>query len=90
MRNQVYEILFEAKAKKQFYKLDRQMQKRIANAIDNKLAVKPDLHLVALTGDLVGLYKFRVGNYRLLCAKEDEKLCILVVKVKHRNEIYRR
>ena len=89
MSNQIYEILFEAKAKKQFYKLDRQIQQRITNAIDKKLAVNPDLHLIALTGNLIGLYKFRVGNYRLLCAKEDEKLCILVVKVKDRGEAYR-
>ena len=81
---------FTRNAQKQLRKLDHKVQSRIKKAVYEKLVVNPDLHLIALTGNLAGLYKFRVGNYRLLCAKEDEKLCILVVKVKHRGEVYRR
>jgi len=86
----MYEVSFEKRAKKQFYNLSRQIQERIVKAINEKLTANPHLHLIPLRGDMTGLYKFRVGDYRLLCAKKDEKLCILVVKVKHRKEVYRR
>ncbi len=85
----MYQIQFHKQAKKQFAKLSRPLQQRIAKVIDEKLIPNPDIHLIPLTGDMTGLYKFRVGDYRLLCAKQDEKLCILVLKVKHRKEVYR-
>jgi mRNA interferase RelE/StbE len=47
-----------------------------------------DSPLIPLLGDKSGFYKFRVGDYRLLCAKEDDKYIITVVKVKHRKEVY--
>ena len=86
----MYEVSFEEKSRKQFYKLSRPVQERISKAIDEKLAVNPRLHLLPLSGDMAGLYKFRVGDYRLLCVKSDEEMHILVVKVKHRKEVYRR
>jgi mRNA interferase RelE/StbE len=85
----MYQIIFEKKAKKHFYNLDRTIQQRIAKAIHEKLIVNPQQYLIPLTGDKAGLYKFRVGNYRLLCNKKDKQLRILVVKVKHRKEIYK-
>lgn len=85
----MYKIIFEKKAEKQFYKLNRDIQERLTKAIDEKLAVNPKKYLIPLSGDKAGFYKFRVGNYRLLCSKNDEKLNILVVKVKHRKEVYR-
>jgi mRNA interferase RelE/StbE len=85
----MYKIEFEQRAKKQFYKLSREVQERLTKAIDEKLSVNPKEYLIPLTGDKSGLYKFRVGDYRLLCSKDDEKLHVLVVKVKHRREVYR-
>ena len=85
----MYKIIFEKKAKKQFYKLNRNVQKRLTKAIDEKLAVNPKEHLIPLSDDKAGFYKFRVGDYRLLCSREDDKLLILIVRVKHRKEAHR-
>ncbi len=85
----MYKIEFEKKAKKQFYKLSRDIQERLTKAIDEKLSINPKEHLIPLVGDMSGLYKFRVGDYRLLCTKKDDDFLILVVKVKHRKEVYR-
>ena len=85
----MYKIEFEQRAKKQFYKLSREVQERLTKAIDEKLSVNPKEYLIPLAGNKAGLYKFRVGDYRLLCSKDDVKLHILVVKVKHRREVYR-
>ncbi|MBQ4566736.1 MAG: type II toxin-antitoxin system RelE/ParE family toxin [Desulfovibrio sp.] len=43
-----------------------------------------------LTGaSLSGLWRYRVGDYRILCMIEDQKICILVVEIGHRREIYK-
>lgn len=80
---------FLKKAQKQFDKLDSETQSRIKKAVYERLIVNPKIHLIPLSGDKSGLYKFRVGDYRLLCAKNDNELIVLVVKVKHRKEVYR-
>ena len=86
----MYKILFEKHARKQFFKLSRDVQKRLTQAIDSKLVVDPRAHLIPLRGDRAGLFKFRVGAYRLLCAVDDDRLYVVVVKVKHRKAVYRR
>ncbi|GAW86709.1 mRNA interferase RelE/StbE [Bathymodiolus platifrons methanotrophic gill symbiont] len=85
----MYKIEFGQRAKKQFYKLSREVQERLTKAIDEKLSVNPKEYLIPLAGNKAGLYKFRVGDYRLLCSRDDEELHVLVVKVKHRREVYR-
>lgn len=81
---------FSKKAEKQFKKLDKTIQSRIKKAVLERLIINPKLALIPLIGDKVGFYKFRVGDYRLLCSKDDEKLYVLVVKVKHRKEVYKK
>lgn len=81
-------IIFSKKAVKELGKLDHSVQKRIDFAIKKKLAKNPLDHLIPLTGSLKKLYKFRVGDYRLICKKEDGILLILVVTIKHRKEVY--
>lgn len=43
----------------------------------------------ALVGNMAGLWRYRVGDYRIICDIEDEVLVVLVVDVAHRREVYR-
>ena len=43
-----------------------------------------------LSGNLAGLYRFRVSNYRIIASIEDEKLVICTLTVGHRSTIYKR
>lgn len=43
----------------------------------------------ALTGRFSGLWRYRVGDYRIICKIEDDRLVVLVVEVGHRRDIYR-
>jgi mRNA interferase RelE/StbE len=43
----------------------------------------------ALTGDLKGLWRYRVGDYRIVASIEDNRLVVLIVTIGHRREIYR-
>lgn len=81
---------FSKKAKKQFDGLDSKIQSRIKKAVIEKLIVNPKEYLIPLSGNKTGFYKFKIGDYRLLCSRDDKKLHVLVVKVKHRREVYRR
>ena len=48
----------------------------------------PYLRGAPLTGGLSGYWKYRVGDYRLLCEIHDDKLLVLIVKIGHRREVY--
>jgi mRNA interferase RelE/StbE len=43
----------------------------------------------ALTGNYAGLWRYRLGNYRLVCQLQDARLVVLVVKVARRDKVYR-
>ncbi|MBT4922618.1 MAG: type II toxin-antitoxin system RelE/ParE family toxin [Rickettsiales bacterium] len=89
MKNKVvYQVLFAKKAVKEFKKLPYDIRVRIDKSINEKLYHMPGQYLVPLSGVLSGLYKFRVGDYRLICKRENEKLIILVLTVRHRREVY--
>ncbi|MBQ7262142.1 MAG: type II toxin-antitoxin system RelE/ParE family toxin, partial [Synergistaceae bacterium] len=44
----------------------------------------------ALSGPLAGLWRYRVGDHRLICEIQDDVLVILVIDIGHRSKIYRR
>ena len=85
----VWQIIFTKKAQKQINDLDKSIQARMKKAILEKLITNPAAYLEPLVGDLGGYYKFRVGDYRLICTKEDENLIVIVVEIGHRSEIYK-
>jgi mRNA interferase RelE/StbE len=49
----------------------------------------PRLSGKALQGDLKGLWRYRVGNYRLIAQIKDNELIILVIEIGHRKEVYK-
>lgn len=84
----MWRIKLTKKAKKQLSKLPRNIQKIIAEAVDEKLLSNPDLYLSKLSGYKESLYKFRVNDYRVLCTKHDEELVVIAVAVGHRKDVY--
>lgn len=85
----VWQILFTRKSQKQINELDEQVQSRLKKAILTKLMTNPSAYLEPLVEEFAGYYKFRVGDYRLICNKEDKKLIIIVIEIGHRREIYK-
>lgn len=71
-------------------KLDPDMRQRIWRFLRGKLAVtdNPRQAGKALTGRYAGKWRYRVGDYRIVCQIEDARLVVLVVKVEHRSNIY--
>jgi len=83
-----WKVEFTKASSKQVSSFDTQIQIKIRDAIRDKLSIDPEHHLKPLSGDKSGLYKFRVGDYRLLCVKDGNRLIITVIKIAHRREVY--
>lgn len=77
-------------AEKQIERLDRQAQRRIVDFLRERVAGATDPRLTGkpLRGDKAGLWRYRVGDYRLICRIEDQELVVMVLQVGHRKEIY--
>lgn len=78
-------------AKEQLRKLDKPVARRIVDFMDERIAEadNPRQAGEALTGSLGGLWRYRVGDYRVICDIQDEVLRVLVVQVGNRGKVYR-
>lgn len=86
-----YRITVSKIAKKQLKKLDPQVSLLITSWLKKNIAGtnNPRNHGKALVGDKKDFWRYRVGNYRVVCDIQQDKLVVLVVEVGHRKEIYR-
>lgn len=79
-------------AEKQLRKLDRQIQKRLIDWLDDRIdGCKNPRHFgEPLRGEMAGFWRYRVGNYRIICEIQDEQLIVIALAVGHRREVYLR
>lgn len=84
-----YRVLFTKQALSALKKLDRSVSQTILAWIRKNLdgCDNPRLHGKALRGELSGQWRYRVGDYRLLCLIEDDEIVVLVLRIGHRREI---
>ena len=88
-----YSVELAESADRELSKLDAQHRKRILKFLHERVAKLDDprsigeaLHVGSQLGEF---WKYRVGDYRLICRIEDDRLVVLVLRVGHRREIYR-
>ncbi len=67
------------------------MQERILKYLRAHVATEesPRRHGKALKGMMAGLWKYRVGDYRLICEIQDVRVTVFVLRIGNRREIYR-
>lgn len=85
-------IEFEKEAEKELGKLDKQVARRIIEFLRERVAVLDNPRSIgqALTGSVLGDYwKYWVGDYRIVADIQDKKVCVKVVRLGNRREIYR-
>ena len=88
----VWKVDFTQEAQRQFDRLDPQISKRIVSVMNSRIAKLDNPRLIgaALKGSKFGeFWKYRIGDYRVIARIEDETVCILVVRVANRREVYR-
>lgn len=87
-----WRIEFYPQAEKELSKLDREAARTIVRFLGERVAPLEDARSLgeALKGPELGrFWKYRVGNYRLICHIHDQRVTILVVTVGHRRDVYR-
>ncbi len=83
-------IEFTDSSKKQLKKIDNSNRNRILKYLFEIESLKdPRTRGKALEQNLKGLWRYRVGDYRIVCDIVDEKVTILVVKIGHRRDVYK-
>lgn len=85
----VWRIELTQTAAKQLAKLGKVDARRITTFLRERVVDDPRAAGKALTGALGGLWRYRVGDYRVICEIQDGALCVLVVKIGNRRDVYR-
>jgi mRNA interferase RelE/StbE len=87
-----YEIEFDPDALKDLKKLDRPVQQRLVGFLRQRVATLDDPRAIgeALTGATLGHYwKYRVGDWRIVCDIQDKRIVVRVLRVEDQREVYR-
>lgn len=85
----MWALRYEDSAAKEFRKLDKATQRRIANYMREVCELEhPEDRGKALTANYAGYWRYRVGNYRLICRFFRGELRISVVEIGHRSNVY--
>jgi len=81
---------FDDRALKELRKLGKNAQRDIITYLDERIAGEGDPRRFGkgLKADLAGLWRYRVGDYRVLCQIRDGELLVLLVAVGHRRDVY--
>jgi mRNA interferase RelE/StbE len=85
-------IKFDTAAQRELNKLDPVIARRILKFLLERVAKLDDPRRIGerLQGELHHLWKYRVGDYRILCSFKQEILVVLVLEIGHRREVYKR
>ena len=84
-------VSLEPRALGELKKLDRTAQRWVVQFLDERIVGDHDPRDSGkpLTGDKVGLWRYRIGQHRVVCRIDDEHHSVLVLRVAHRKDVYR-
>ena len=88
-----FRVEFDPGAVRELEKLDPQIARRILKFLQERVLGLDDPRMIgaALSGSRLGeLWKYRIGDYRVIASIEDNVLTILVLSIGHRRQVYRR
>ena len=87
-----WQIEFETAARRELEKLDKPVARRIISFLRDRVLQLENPRAIgdALKGSRLGeFWRYRVGDFRIICRIEDSRLVVLVLRVGHRREVYR-
>lgn len=87
-----WKIEFSTDIAKQLRKIDATNAERIVTFLERRVAAADDPRSlgIAMKGkEFHGLWRYRVGDYRIICELQDNRLVVLVIEIGHRREVYR-
>lgn len=82
-------LVYSEDAAKQLKKIDKPIQKRIVKFMEEVRNLDdPRTRGKGLSSNLAHLWRYRVGDYRIICDIQDDKIIISVLRIAHRKEVY--
>jgi len=83
-------ISFDSDVERDLKKLDKNTQKKVIDYLKKRIAKSenPRKHGKPLKGKLSGIWRYRLGDYRILCKIREQEALILVLRIGHRKNIY--
>ena len=86
-----WDIVYSEKAVHTLAKIDKSNRDKILKWLDKNIvgSANPKAYGKSLAGNLSGLWRYRVGDYRILCEICDKELVVYVFAVGHRKNIYK-
>jgi mRNA interferase RelE/StbE len=87
----VWKIDYTQTARRELKKLEKPVARRILDFMDGRIAKLEDPRTLgkALSGPLGTLWRYRIGDYRLICEIQHQAVTVLVIRIGHRREVYR-
>jgi len=87
-----WRIDFDPAAQRELDKLDKLIRRRITKFLYERVGKLDDPRKIGqrLQGTLSEFWKYRVGDYRIICSLEHDRLVVLVLRIGHRREVYKR
>ncbi len=78
-------------ARRDLRKLDRQAATKVRNFLRDRVATSDDPRTVgkATSGPLAGYWRYRVGDYRIVCEIQDRRVTVFVIRIGDRKDVYR-
>ena len=79
-------VEIDDRAAREIRRLDRQVQRRVLSFLRDRIATEENPRRMGhpLTGPKTGLWRYRVGDYRLICRIENDRVVVLLLTVAHR------
>ena len=84
-----YNVAYKSSVEKDLNRIDKKQAKRIIDAVENELAEAPRKKGEPLHGEFDGLWRFVVGQYRVVYEIFDGEEIIRVDRIGHRKDVYR-
>jgi mRNA interferase RelE/StbE len=87
-----WKIEFERAAQKELEKLDKPIARRILKFLHQRVGKLDDPRKIGqrLQGNLSEFWRYRVGDYRIICSLENDRFVVLVLRIGHRRDVYSR
>lgn len=84
----VYKVVYLDQVEKDLKRLDRPIARKIIERVEKYLARDPQNLGKALTGDFLGYWRYRWGDYRVIYKISKQEVLIVVLRIAHRKDVY--
>jgi mRNA interferase RelE/StbE len=84
-------VEWDDRARRELRKLGHEGQREVLRYFRQRIAVDADPRRLGnpLSGQMVGLWRYRIRDYRAICRIEDDRVVVLVLRIAYRREVYR-